>query len=91
MKNDRCAIDFEIFLLDILSCKGPKVSQFLWVIIQFCNRIIKLYNRMLMFKHLSKSLKNDSSKNEQKMEELFYLTTFTAKCELVFALTQENA
>ena len=46
---------------------------------------------MLMFKHLSKSLKNDSSKNEQKMEELFYLTTFTAKYELVFVLTQENA
>lgn len=22
MKNDRCAINFEIFLLDILSCKG---------------------------------------------------------------------
>ena len=22
MENDRCAINFEIFLLDILSCKG---------------------------------------------------------------------
>ena len=26
MKNDRCAINFEIFLLDILSCKGAFTS-----------------------------------------------------------------
>ena len=27
MKNDRCAINFKIFLLDILSCKGALTLQ----------------------------------------------------------------
>ena len=36
MKNDRCAINFEIFLLDILSCKGAiKKVAFLIVVTTF--------------------------------------------------------
>ena len=36
-------------------------------------------------------LEQGNSFSRQKMDGCFFLTNFTAECEMVFVLTQENA
>ena len=93
MKNERCAINFEIFLLDILSCKGAfrlhvsSESNLLVLLSLFC---VLVYTKTYMFReqrdNILKKKKYSAIQTHTFLWEVLFNKAITVQYPILYSL-----